>query len=56
MAAVKLLLEAGAEVNAKNKEGETAWNLASEEEIEQLLVRYGAIVSVEDEQKPDGDS
>ncbi|CAN5434176.1 hypothetical protein BH10ACI2_BH10ACI2_09640 [soil metagenome] len=46
---VKSLLLAGAKVNAKNKDGETALDQASDEKVEELLVRYGAIVKLRPE-------
>ena len=46
---VKLLLEAGAEVNARDKEGDSAWDLTSNDEIEQLLETYGAETKGDDE-------
>ena len=39
---VRILIQAGAEVNAKNKKGETAWDQTTNEEIEALLVSFGA--------------
>ena len=47
---VRLLLESGAEVNAKNKQGETAWDLTTDDEVEELLVGYGAIVPPDDDE------
>lgn len=39
---VRALLTAGANAAVKNKDGETAWDLTDDEEIEMLLVTYGA--------------
>lgn len=52
---VRMLLLAGAEVNARNKKGETAWDQATDEEVEALLVSFGAIVDddEEDDDEPD---
>jgi hypothetical protein len=47
--AVKLLIESGSEVNAKNKAGKSAWDFASNDEIEKLLVSYGAEVHIDQE-------
>ena len=44
---VRALLLAGADVNFKNKDGESAWDLTAETEIEELLVSFGAVVTVE---------
>ncbi|MGH9820232.1 MAG: ankyrin repeat domain-containing protein [Pyrinomonadaceae bacterium] len=44
--AVRTLLLAGADVNAKNNSGETACDKTSNNEIEQLLVSYGAVPKV----------
>ena len=44
---VKLLLEKGAQVNAKNKEGKTALDLAraqNHKDLEQVLLKAGATV------------
>ena len=41
--AVRLLIERGAEVNTRDKEGDSAWDLTTDEEIEQLLESHGAI-------------
>jgi hypothetical protein len=41
---VKALLAAGADVNLRNKDGETAYDLTDADEIEKLLVNYGAEV------------
>ena len=41
---VRALLNAGANVNLKNEDGETAYDLTGSEEIENLLISYGAIV------------
>jgi hypothetical protein len=41
---VKLLVEVGADVNAKDDEGETAYDMTGDEEIEQYLIGHGAIV------------
>jgi ankyrin repeat protein len=40
---VHALLTSGANVNLKNKEGETAWDLTTNDEIEFLLASYGAV-------------
>lgn len=48
---VKLLISAGADVNAKNKDGDTALHIASKQcrvEIAEILVAKGADVSVKD--------
>ena len=42
---VRLLLIAGANVNNKNDEDETAWDQTGDEEIEALLVSYGAVTT-----------
>src|SRR5205085_8891505 len=39
---VRALLEAGADVNLKDNENETAYDLTTDEEIEKLLIEYGA--------------
>lgn len=44
--AVRTLLLAGADVNSKNNAGETAYDKTSNDEIEQLLVSYGATPKV----------
>ena len=46
--AVKLLLDKGAEVNAKNKDGKTALLVASNLEVVKLLLDKGADVNVKD--------
>lgn len=46
---VRLLLEAGAEVNAGDAAGDSAWDLTSNDEIEKLLVSYGAETKSDDE-------
>jgi hypothetical protein len=46
---VRALLLGGAKVDLKDKEGETAYQLTSDEEIEALLVSYGATPEVEGE-------
>lgn len=48
LASVRLIVEAGADVNAKDDEGETAWDKTGDDEIEQYLVGHGAIVPVEE--------
>lgn len=52
--AVKVLLEAGSEVNAKNREGETALDLVSNDDVKELLIRYGAMIT-RDDGESDGD-
>lgn len=42
--AVRTLILAGADVNLKNEDDETAWDLTSEDEMEKLLESYGAKV------------
>lgn len=42
---VRLLLAAGADANLKDTDGETAFSLTSDEEIETLLIEFGAEVS-----------
>lgn len=39
---IKVLLEAGADSNLKNKKGESALSLAKTEEAKQYLIAYGA--------------
>ena len=46
---VRALLLAGAKVNVRDKEGESAWDLASNEAVEALLESYGAETGSEDE-------
>jgi hypothetical protein len=41
---VRMLLNAGAEVNAQNNDGETAYDETDVDEIEQLLVSFGAVI------------
>jgi hypothetical protein len=41
---VRALLFAGASVNAKDKDGENAWDKTSDPEIEALLVSFGSEV------------
>ena len=41
---VRALILAGADVNLENKEGETACDLAADEEVKMLLESYGAKV------------
>lgn len=41
---VRLLLLGGAKVNLRNKEGDSAWDLTGNDEIEDLLVSFGAEV------------
>jgi len=43
-------VNAGADVKAKNYDGETAWDQTSEKEIEDLLVSFGAVTK---EKNPD---
>ncbi len=55
---VRLLLIAGANVNAADEDGETAWDKTSDEDIEELLVAYGARVPPEEyqpDEEPDDD-
>ena len=40
--AVKALIEAGADVNAKNSNGKTALDLAETDEVKELLTKAGA--------------
>ena len=40
--AMKILIEAGANVNLRDSDGDSALGLASDEKIEQLLIAYGA--------------
>ncbi len=49
---VKMLLEAGAQVNAVNKDGDNAWDLASGDEVRELLATFGARTKVEETEKP----
>ena len=39
---VRLLLEHGADVNARDNAGETSFQYAEQQEISQLLLEYGA--------------
>lgn len=41
---VRMLLEAGARANVKDQEGDNAWDMASDEEVREILARYGADV------------
>lgn len=41
---VKILILSGADLNLKNKEGDSAWDLTTDENIEKLLEIHGAIV------------
>ena len=43
MESVRVLLEAGADLNLKNSEGETAYDKTYSKEVEQLLVSFGAV-------------
>ncbi|CAN5525419.1 hypothetical protein BH10ACI3_BH10ACI3_12780 [soil metagenome] len=52
---VRILLVAGAKVNLKNSDGDTAWDLTTEKEVEDLLVSYGAEIS-ETENDSDGET
>ncbi|MGB9122562.1 MAG: ankyrin repeat domain-containing protein [Candidatus Angelobacter sp.] len=40
---VELLLKAGADPNARNLEGETALSKAYDDEVKQILIKYGAV-------------
>jgi ankyrin repeat protein len=40
---VRVLLEAGAITNLKDKEGETAFSLTGNKEIQDLLIQYGFV-------------
>lgn len=40
----RVLVLAGANVNLKDKEGETAWNKTNDDELEDLLEIYGAVI------------
>jgi hypothetical protein len=43
---VKALLEAGADVNRKDREGKTAWDSADNDDIRSMLETYGAIARI----------
>lgn len=49
---VKALLEAGAKVNAVNEDGDNAWDLASDDEVKELLATYGSRVKIEEQKTP----
>jgi hypothetical protein len=43
---VRILLFAGADVNLKNKDDESAWDQTDDDEVENLLVSFGAVVEI----------
>lgn len=45
---VKAILEAGADINLRDKENKTAFNLTDSDEIKELLVSYGAVKETDD--------
>ena len=51
---VRALLLAGARVDFKDEDGDTAWDLTDEQEIEDLLVSYG-YVPTESKARPTAD-
>jgi ankyrin repeat protein len=47
--AMRILIEAGAKVNLKDEDGDTALDLTDDEKIRQLLIAYGAVEKSETE-------
>jgi ankyrin repeat protein len=43
----RILVLAGSDVNLKDSDGETAWDKTTDEELEQLLESYGAVIDEE---------
>ncbi len=52
---VRVLLLAGADVNLRDREGDNAWDHASAEEIEKLLVNHGVALDPEDLDESDSE-
>jgi hypothetical protein len=53
---VRALLLAGADVNLKNDEGETAWDLTSSDAVEDLLESYGGTSGTPGEDESEDES
>ncbi len=47
--AMRVLIEAGADVNLRDSDGDSALDIVDNEEIEQLLIAYGAVVEEDSE-------